>query len=226
VELRNQGIWLQDLAKTVPPTAELVGIDIEENLFPQPSTLPPNLHFQVQSVLDLPKEWTNKFDLVHQRLLLLGLRDAEWRKALGEINRVLKPGGWFQMLEIDEWEQSGPKLTVFKELIRRLLELRGVEGFWPNGSIKWQRYAEEAGFVDVRMARHYAPIGKWAGQDGIYGKENKLGLLRGSKKALVALGLVDEKEFDELLEQADQEMNSHPGTRARYIIICAQKPAK
>ncbi len=128
------------------------------------------------------------------------------------------------MFEIDEWEKSGPKLTTFKELLKRVVELRGIEGFWPNGSTKWQRYAKEAGFEDIRVAWHYTPIGRWAGQDGVDGKKNKLGLLQGSKRAMIDFGLVDEKEFDELFEQVDQEMDSQAGTRARYIMICAQKP--
>lgn len=209
----------------MPATTELIGTDIKANLFPEPSTLPPNLQFQVQSVLDLPKEWTNKFDLVHQRLLVFGLRDPEWRQALGEIYRVLKPGGWFQFFDIDEWEESGPKMTAAKQVLSRLVELQDM-AFWPNGSVKWQKYVEEAGFADIRVTWHYTPIGKWAGQDGSYGKENKLGLMRGCKQALIKYGLMDEKEFDQLYEQVDQEMDSHPGTRARYIMICARKPTQ
>lgn len=128
------------------------------------------------------------------------------------------------MFEVDEWEQSGPKLTVFKKLFTRLMKLRGIGEFWPNGSVKWQSCVEEAKFVDLRATWYYLPIGKWAGQDGAYGKENKLGVLRGSKKAMVSLGIVDEKDFDELLEQTAQEMDSHPGARTRHIMICAQKP--
>lgn len=209
----------------MPATTELIGTDIKANLFPEPSTLPPNLQFQVQSVLNLSKEWTNKFDLVHQRLLIFGLRDAEWHQALGEIYRVLKPGGWFQLFEIDEWEESGPELTAAKQVLSRLVELQDM-GFWPNGSVKWQKYVEEAGFADIRVTWHYTPIGKWAGQDGSYGKENRLGLMRGSKQALIKFGLMDEKGFDQLYEQVDQEMDSHPGTRARYIMICARKPTQ
>jgi SAM-dependent methyltransferase len=221
------GVWIQEVAKLVPDTAELIGVDIETGLVPRAPSLPPNLQFQRQSVLDLPQEWTNKFDVVHQRLLLLGLREGEWRTALSEIYRVLKPGGWFQLFEIDEWEQSGPELTKFCNLFTLLSAARGIHGFWPLGAEKWQKYVAEAGFGDLQVSWHYSPMGKWAGEEGLLGQENRLSLLSGCKKPIVDAGgfgiISGAKEFDNLLAKVEKEFDAQK-TRNRYIMICGRKP--
>jgi SAM-dependent methyltransferase len=210
----------------VPDTAELVGVDIETGLFPSDPSLPPNLQFQRQSVLDLPKEWTNKFDVVHQRLLLFALRDEEWRTALGEIYRVLKPGGWFQLFEIDEWEKCGPELTKLHNLFTLFLPARGI-GFWPSGGEKWQKYMAEAGFGDLQVSLHYSPVGKWAGEEGLSAQDIMLRLLRVCKRPVVDSGgfgiITGAKEFDELLAEVEKEYDSQQTTH-RYIMICGRKP--
>lgn len=95
VELKDQdwvletgtgtGIWLQDLLKEISTNARCIGIDLESSLFPSPSTLPPNLAFKRHSVINLPREWINKFTVVHQRLLIAGLRRQEWEQAIREM---------------------------------------------------------------------------------------------------------------------------------------------
>ncbi|KAF9449393.1 S-adenosyl-L-methionine-dependent methyltransferase [Macrolepiota fuliginosa MF-IS2] len=204
----GSGIWLLDLAKTIPDTSEIIGIDIAPNLFPQPSTLPLNVKFHVQSVLTLSPEWTNKFDFVHQRLLVLGLREAEWKIALSEIYRVLKPGGWVQLVEINNSEESGPMLAMFS---------------------KWQKYVKEAGFSDIRLTWHYSPAGKWAGQEGLKGKKNILEFMRAVREQMVKARLefgfaAGESGFDKLIEDVEQEFDSHYETRTRYVMICGRKP--
>jgi SAM-dependent methyltransferase len=177
-------------------------------------------------VLDLPQEWTNKFDVVHRRLLLFALRDGDWHTALSEIYRVLKPGGWFQLFEVEEWEKCGPELTKFHNMLTLLLTARGI-GFWPSGGEKWQKYMAEAGFGDLQVSLHYAPVGKWAGEQGLPPQDNMLRLLRGCKKPIVDAGgfgiISGAKEFDDLLATVEKEYDSQQSTN-RFIMICGRKP--
>ncbi|KAF5344636.1 hypothetical protein D9756_011228 [Leucocoprinus leucothites] len=222
----GSGIWLEEVAKQLPSTAELFGVDLSPNLFP--ASPPLNIRFLQGSVLELPKEWTNKFDLVHQRLLVAGLRKEEWFKALGEIYRVLKPGGWFQLYEIVEWEKSGPAQKKIGELMTVLFEARGVERPWLNGGAHWQKYMEEAGFKDLRVTWHGWPMGRWAGEEGLLGKESQLGFLRGVKAPVLKAGgfgiIKGEEDFDELVAEVGKELDNVDGTRMRCIMICGQKP--
>jgi len=41
----------------------------------------------------------NTFDLIHQRLLIWGLRGPEWPGVLRNHHSLLKPGGWIQLVE-------------------------------------------------------------------------------------------------------------------------------
>lgn len=222
----GSGIWLEEVAKLVPDTAKLIGIDISAKLFPR--LPPPNVRFLQASVLGLPKEWTNKFDLVNQRLLLIGIRSEEWHTIFSEIFRVLKPGGWFQLYEIDEWEGGGPAQEKFRELMTLLLESKGAYGVFPCGASKWQQNVKDAGFEDVRVTWHGWPIGEWAGEEGLLGRWNYLEFLKGCKIPIINAGgfgvVSGEKEFDECLTEVGRELYKWDGTRMRSIMICAQKP--
>ncbi|KAJ3568844.1 hypothetical protein NP233_g5444 [Leucocoprinus birnbaumii] len=222
----GSGIWVEAVAQLLPDTAELVGIDITSNLFPP--TPPSNVKFLQRSVLDLPKDWTNKFDLVHQRLLLVGLRKEEWLTAFKEILRVLKPGGWFQLYEIDDWEECGPVQNKLRDLVTLLIESRGGHGIWPCGAAQWQKDVEDAGFQNVQVSWHGWPTGSSAGEEGALGKWNFLGFMRGCKAPILkagGLGIVNsEEEFDELLVEVEKELDTRQGTRMRCVMMCGQKP--
>lgn len=53
------------------------------------------MRFEISSVLNLPKCWSDEFDQVYERLLLVGLKVPEWLEAISEDFRVLKSGGYF-----------------------------------------------------------------------------------------------------------------------------------
>ncbi|KAF5360609.1 hypothetical protein D9756_005159 [Leucocoprinus leucothites] len=222
----GSGIWLKEVYQLVPDTAELIGVDISPNLFP-PSP-PPNVKYLQQSVLDLPKEWSNKFDLVHQRLLVLALRNDEWRTAINEMFRVLRPGGWLQLYEYDDWEKCGPVQQKMKDMVRLLMEAKGAHGIWPHGTTQWKEYMEETGFKDIRVTWHFWPTGRSAGEEGLRGKVNHLDFLKVSKKPIVGAGgfgiVSGEEEFDEWVEEVGRELDTRDGTRMRCVMICAQKP--
>lgn len=53
------------------------------------------MRFEICSVLNLPKCWSDEFDQFYERLLLVGLKVPEWLKAISEDFRVLIRGGYF-----------------------------------------------------------------------------------------------------------------------------------
>lgn len=81
------------------PAMECYGVDISP-IFPS-EIKPPNTFFQLANVLEglpFPENW---FSFVQQRLFMPALRTYEWLPVLTDIYRVIKPGGFVQLLESD-----------------------------------------------------------------------------------------------------------------------------
>ncbi|XP_006458604.1 hypothetical protein AGABI2DRAFT_200355 [Agaricus bisporus var. bisporus H97] len=221
------GIWLQDLAKVTSTKPQYIGVDIESNLFPQASTLPKNISFETQSVLDLPKEWTNKFTLVHQRLIISGLRRHEWEQDIKELYRVVKPGGWVQLFELRIWT-SGPALAKHWDLLCKFADDVGL--MFRDIATKLPDFLKQSGFVDIHEDTCDTPLGAWANRDGDDGKKNLMGLLQGLKTPILrggGYGVVgSEAEYDELLEEIEKEVDMTPGSTALWTMFWARKPSE
>ncbi len=92
------GSWSFDMA-TNYPRAEFTGIDISPI---QPSQIKPeNFTFIQANLLDgLPFE-DNSFDFVFQRLLVSSIPRDKWPFVVGELTRVLKPGGYLEVKKLE-----------------------------------------------------------------------------------------------------------------------------
>lgn len=60
---------------------------------------PPNVSFQVGNTLKRLPFSDNTFDFVNIRLFIIALKKEEWPILMQEAYRVLKPGGFIQMVE-------------------------------------------------------------------------------------------------------------------------------
>ncbi|KAK6443606.1 hypothetical protein LTR95_000433 [Oleoguttula sp. CCFEE 5521] len=153
------GAWLLDVARQ--PNAQnwnFHGLDLSAAQFPPiPSS---NIRFSTLNILDpVPADLEGKFDVLHLRILVMGLPTGTWVTAATNLRKLLKPGGWLQ------WEEArfGDLVTLQTDLshsalrtssealyhsIRAAVVSRGValdeiaslEGFVGSG-----------GFEDVRL---------------------------------------------------------------------------
>lgn len=94
------GCWSLEMAKEFPKST-FQAVDMAPyDLVVSQDKLPGNFKFTVGNLLEgLPFE-DNTFDYVYQRLLFLGLNNEGWVKVLSELFRVLKPGGYIELLEV------------------------------------------------------------------------------------------------------------------------------
>lgn len=149
------GTWLLDLASSLPPlsagTHEFVGTDLNPAPFPQ--STPPNVTFTVQ---DIKKPWPEsqhgQFDLVHQRLTLLGAGPNP-SASISHLYSIVKPGGWVQ---ISEGTMDFPsdivneeRTPAYSDMLQVMQSVAGMVGAeWHLGRLL-KGLLEEAGFTDV-----------------------------------------------------------------------------
>jgi len=108
----SAGTWLLQLSKDYP-SAKFVGLD-RLSTFPKDYSQD-NLQFIQGDILNgLPFE-DDSFDFVHMRFVLPSFTEEQCEEdVIKELVRVCKPGGWIELLEIEEVKYMGP---AFKRLM-------------------------------------------------------------------------------------------------------------
>ncbi|KDR74312.1 hypothetical protein GALMADRAFT_71069 [Galerina marginata CBS 339.88] len=217
----GSGIWMLEAADEIPAHVELHGFDIESRLFPR--SHPPNMSFSKRSVTSLPREWTEMFSFVHQRLLVAALQKPDWERAISEMHRVLAVDGWLQLGEVGPWK-AGPITAKHQSLVQNLFLAKGLV---LDCAAYIPAMLAQAGFANIRIEERSIPLGKWAGDHGVNGAANFIGVFRAMKTPILkagGLGLVrSEQEFDRLLDQVEREWDQTLGAEIRFYIFSAQK---
>ncbi|KAF7775874.1 hypothetical protein Agabi119p4_4267 [Agaricus bisporus var. burnettii] len=226
----GSGHWLfKSLAKEVPSTVTLRGIDISPRMFPLPETIPDNTSFISLSVTSLPEDWTNTVTLIHQRLLMAALQAYQWKTAISEMYRVLEPGGWVQLFEPKDWFVT-PCEAITHHKIRRtrdklIADLRHVT---VNVIEYLQNWLKEAGFVNLTAQKREMPTGSWAGERGTLSMNATLGAFEAMKPLVIkegGFGIVStEEEYDAVLADLRRLCDDTPDTYFQYWVFTAQKP--
>lgn len=121
------GIWLRDLAIKLPSSARLDGFDYDTSKFIQASQLPDNVRLFFGDILKpFPERLRAQYDVIHVRMLILGLKADQWAEAARNIKMLLRPGGWLV------WEDYGHSgitcVPVTKEF-----------AMWSNAELQYAR---------------------------------------------------------------------------------------
>jgi SAM-dependent methyltransferase len=113
------GIWLTDLADSLPPSSRLDGFDFDISKFPPQESLKSNVHLDYLNILEpFPDKLKGTYDLVHVRLVMFGLKADEWEPAAANLLTLLKPGGYllWDELSYGSW-MSVPLAPNFAKFI-------------------------------------------------------------------------------------------------------------
>ncbi|KEZ46102.1 hypothetical protein SAPIO_CDS0952 [Scedosporium apiospermum] len=154
------GLWAIDFADQFP-SAQVIGTDISPI---QPAWVPPNCEFYID---DAQLEWTwapDYFDYIHIRDLYGSISD--WSALYKRVYRHLKPGGWFEDVELDIRVHSDvvtdPEHIFYRwnRVFQDAGEKMGKTFKIAIGS-RMSDLMNEAGFVDVTERRFRLPMSPW-----------------------------------------------------------------
>jgi ubiquinone/menaquinone biosynthesis C-methylase UbiE len=153
------GIWAVEVADEFP-SAHVRGNDLSPV---QPLLVPQNCEFIVD---DFEQEWADSpdsYDLVHARLLMASVND--YPKLLSQVFRAVKPGGYFEMHDIDcgyycddGTLPSDSAAVVWAETFREVCAKIGRPVLLTEN---YKRLMEEAGFVNIQERHIKRPINSW-----------------------------------------------------------------
>ncbi|KAK0726265.1 hypothetical protein B0T21DRAFT_350420 [Apiosordaria backusii] len=148
------GIWLTDVARSVPSSTVLTGLDYNLSQCPPSAWLPPNISMRHWNVFDpVPDDLVGKYDYVHTRLLVLVVGESkDPGPIIRNLFKLLKPGGWLQWDELDTVNM--PSIQKVDPALKTpaLEELR--KWSWADGRLDWTvklpEFMEKEGFTEVK----------------------------------------------------------------------------
>ncbi|ORY14669.1 hypothetical protein BCR34DRAFT_645720 [Clohesyomyces aquaticus] len=159
------GLWLRDVQTDLQSDPRFsaqvehnfIGTDIVESYFPPESKGSPDIELLVQSITKPWREdWKGTFDLVHQRFALPAAGKEGIRDALRGLIRLVKPGGWIQLVESDHSAFVGPAMGEMFELVK---EVFGAMGAPHDLAQKIRTMLEEEGLEQVEERVYDVPLG-------------------------------------------------------------------
>ena len=164
------GSWCIDFSKKYPEK-QVLGVDInhtiiglaQENAAPLRSK---NLHFQViDRTRILPFE-DETFDLIHLQNGTSLFTLAQWPEIMAEIARVLKPGGWLNLVDFEMGPASQPAvdrvLTFLGQILARMGRSTAPDGKLPlTGSTLGPRRMSQQLFTDIGYQLYPVDLGGW-----------------------------------------------------------------
>ncbi|KAK4465270.1 S-adenosyl-L-methionine-dependent methyltransferase [Cladorrhinum samala] len=227
----GSGAWAIEVAEEYPE-CEVIGIDI--NPYPVPEDIPPNLDFQVDD-LNSPSTFpSNYFDLVNSRMMAAGIHGNRWSNYMSDILRVLRPGGWCQMVEIYFNAQSDNGTLTENHALQMWSQnyMQSLQPYKdPRAPLRLQSLMTQAGFVEVESRLLRLPLSGWPTDPreqeiGAANRPNVHRLLSALALYPFSQGLnMSNTEFQLLVAQARSEADN-PAFKAYFpVYVCiGRKP--
>ncbi len=209
------GGWLLELAFCFPQ-ATLIGVDLSPSVVEYATAQArsrglSNLSFQVMDVMEPLAFEDGSFDLINGRLLWSFMLPAAWPRLLAECRRLLRPGGFLRLTEMEEPLTTSPAFERFMALGCQALAKAG-QSCSPDGrhlgiTPVLPRLVRQAGFVAVRLRP--TTIEWSAGTPMHYPvfKDSLIGLEL-VQPFLLKMGVADKEALERLYQQAVAEMQA------------------
>ncbi|KAI9484891.1 hypothetical protein BDB00DRAFT_852731 [Zychaea mexicana] len=211
------GHWVKDMAETYP-NSHFTGTD--EVIYPI-SDPPPNCHLRIANAAKGLPFADNTFDYVAQHDTILTYTREEWDKAIAELVRVLKPGGWLQLVETSGILQDvGPNLSIWLMRVTVSLQTRNIHlKFGP----KLHEVLEaHSGVTDVTYSHRSIPIG-WLGKLGDLGLECLERMFDSMKPRLCDDWSMNLQKYEKMAQAAAKECQEFRSWTNIHYAYCRKK---
>ncbi|CAG8448631.1 3794_t:CDS:2 [Acaulospora colombiana] len=147
----------------------------------------------------------NQFDFVHTRFKYLNYTKEQWeKKVVKELVRVLKPGGWIEMFELEcDGINNGPISKHYIQLFREAALKKNID---PDLVFHLPGILASTEGIDSSTICHASkvvPMGSWGGKIGELVQHNTTEFVR---KINVVLRMPETKTED-LVAQQIEELN-------------------
>jgi ubiquinone/menaquinone biosynthesis C-methylase UbiE len=216
------------------PEIDVVGLDISQIMIQYANAQATvqhlsNAHFQVGDVLKpLPFD-TGSFDVVNARFMVSFMPNAGWPRVVGELVRILRPGGMICLTEVDNWGMStSQSLEQMKSLVYLAVALDG-RSFEPEGrhlgiTPMLRGFLQEARCHQIRVQA--AVLNSSSGMKAYEGAyRNFQFLLQLIQPFLLKMQVATQEELNTLYEQTLIEMLSADYRALWYFLrVWANKP--
>lgn len=212
------GLWAYELCAEYQE-AVVVGLDLQ----PSKPERPANFRFVRANLLAGLPFVDGSFDFVHQRLLMAGVPLKSWAAVVADLARVLRPGGWLQLVETAPGpESAGPATERLFDLIRRLGRQVGLD---TTGIVyrSMDRYLARAGLTSVEVTHVPVRCGEWGGTVGSLMASDLRALFTRLGPVFQAQFGVGDDEIRGLVSTSLQELDQYR-TVLTFSVGIGQKP--
>ncbi|KAI1114488.1 S-adenosyl-L-methionine-dependent methyltransferase [Nemania sp. NC0429] len=221
----GSAIWLRKVAKTLPASAELVGLDLDTSKFPRPEALPPNIRLGSANAYEpFPEEFRGRFDVVYIRLFAFAARRGGGVALARNLASLLRPGGWLVWVEanmlIASAEPPSEALFECQKIQYAFMRDAGLEMGIPSiitSCIK------EAGLRDCDERNYTCTSGMFSPQSSDWlarVHDQFIVVLSHTLISIFAKGGVDglrsQQELDVLIAKLEEDMS---GTRRPHALV-------
>ncbi|KAG9300068.1 hypothetical protein G9A89_018345 [Geosiphon pyriformis] len=157
------GTWITDMASDFP-NSTFHGI--EKSYILCEELKPSNVHVHNRNILEgLPFQDGN-FDFLYLRLMCSSFTRTQWEEfVIKEVTRVLKPGGWIEIVEAPPFLfNCGTVGSSLIEATRKELEVNKID---PSIFLRFPELLKSEGnFEEIMSEEAMVPVGGWGGKTG------------------------------------------------------------
>ncbi|GAB5586602.1 hypothetical protein Unana1_01502 [Umbelopsis nana] len=199
------GSWCIDLAQRYPD-ATVFGLDCQD-IFPDPTNIPPNCHLLVHNVLHGLKQYPDGwFDYVHCRFMMLAFSPEQYVQVMSECLRVTRKHGFVEVMEMDLRIYGDPNPgPLTSQLNEEVIHATAALNLSPKVARNLPGLFPDASQVASANTRYLSmPIGMWGGRLGVLFKEDLFMFTKKCQPAVAQSRNTPQRTDDEFMREMEK----------------------